>query len=226
MWRYDAGRSASVPQELADSLHLQWVRRLPPPRRAWPEQHDDGDKLAFDRVYEPVAAEGRLFVPSMVTDRVTAYDLATGEFQWDFATGGPVRLAPAYSQGRLYVASDDGYLVCLAASTGEQIWRFRAAPGERMVLGNERLISMWPVRGGPVVHEGIVYLAAGIWPFEGVYVYALDAETAEVIWEHSGVGEYAVDAYGGDARSFSTLAPQGYLAVAGDRCGLETRLEE
>ncbi len=217
MWRYDAGRSASVSQELADSLHLQWVRRLPPPRRAWPEQHDDGDKLAFDRVYEPVAAEGRLFVPSMVTDRVTAYDLATGEFQWDFATGGPVRLAPAYSQGRLYVASDDGYLVCLAASTGEQIWRFRAAPGERMVLGNERLISMWPVRGGPVVHEGIVYLAAGIWPFEGVYVYALDAETAEVIWEHSGVGEYAVDAYGGDARSFSTLAPQGYLAVAGDR---------
>ncbi|TVS14761.1 MAG: hypothetical protein EA424_18310, partial [Planctomycetaceae bacterium] len=175
-WRYDSGRSARVPHELADELHLQWVRQLRAPRRAWPEQHDDGDKLAFDRVYEPVAAEGRL-----------------------------------------YVASDDGHLVCLDARSGALVWRFRAAPSERMVLGNERLISTWPVRGAPVVHDGTVYLAAGIWPFEGVYVYALNAETAEVISQHSGVGDYAVDAYGGEARSFSTLAPQGYLAVAGDR---------
>ncbi len=216
-WRYDSGRSARVPHELADELHLQWVRHLAAPRRAWPQQHDDGDKLAFDRVYEPVAAEGRLFVPSMLTDSVTAYDLRTGEVQWEFLADGPVRLAPAYSEGRLYVASDDGHLVCLDAGSGALVWRFRAAPSERMVLGNERLISTWPVRGAPVVHDGTVYLAAGIWPFEGVYVYALNAETGEVIWQHSGVGDYAVDAYGGEARSFSTLAPQGYLAVSGNR---------
>jgi outer membrane protein assembly factor BamB len=50
-------------------------------------------------------------------------------------------------------------------------------PSERKLLGNGRLISTWPVRGGPVVADGRVYFAAGVWPFEGVFVYALDAET-------------------------------------------------
>ena len=31
-WRYDAGRTAASPEELPAELHLQWVRRLPPPR--------------------------------------------------------------------------------------------------------------------------------------------------------------------------------------------------
>ncbi len=217
MWRYDAGRSATILHALDEELHLQWVLELPAPQRAWPEQIDDHGKLSFDTSYEPVAAGGKLFVPSMITDSVTAYDLDSGAERWRYYTGGPVRLAPAFSEGRLYVASDDGYLYCLDAASGEKLWRFQAAPSRRTVLGNERLISMWPVRGAPVVHEGIVYFAAGVWPFEGVYLYALDAETAEVRWEHSGVGTYSSDAYSDSARSFSTIAPQGYLAVAGDR---------
>ncbi len=217
MWRYDAGRSGNTPHALNEELHLHWVLQLPRARRAWPEQIDDHGKLAFDTSYEPVAAAGKLFVPSMITDSVTAYDLDCGTEQWRYYTDGPVRLAPAFSEGRLYVASDDGHLHCLDASSGELLWRFRAAPSRRTVLGNERLISMWPARGAPVVHEGVVYFAAGVWPFEGVYLYALDAETAEVRWEHSGAGTYSSDAYSETARSFSTIAPQGYLAVAGDR---------
>ena len=216
-WRYDAGRDGTSPDALAETLHLQWVRQLPEPQRAWPKQLDDHGKLAFDVSYEPVAAAGLLFVPSMVTDSVTAYDLQSGEQRWRYDTDGPVRLAPAYDQGRLYVASDDGHLYCLDAASGELRWRFRAAPSRRTVLGNQRLISVWPVRGAPVVHEGIVYFAAGVWPFEGAYVHALDAESAEVVWQHSGTGNYSSDAYSEAARSFSTISPQGYLAVDGDR---------
>jgi hypothetical protein len=40
MWRYDAARSAQTPQQLAEKLHLQWVRQLPEPQRAWPHQWD------------------------------------------------------------------------------------------------------------------------------------------------------------------------------------------
>ena len=56
-------------------------------------------------------------------------------------------------------------------------WRFRAVPSARKILGNERLISVWAVRGGPVLVDGILYFAAGVWPFEGIFIYALDAET-------------------------------------------------
>lgn len=216
MWRYDAARSGSSPHELAETLHLQWTRELPPPRRAWPEQVDDHGKLGFDASYEPVAAEGMLFVPSMVTDSVTAYRLDTGEEVWRFFASGPVRLAPAYAGGRLYVGSDDGFLYCLDAATGNEVWRFQAAPTSRLVLGNERLISVWPVRGGPVVADGKVYFASGVWPFEGVFVHALDAESGEVQWTYSGVGDYTADSYSDGARSFSTISPQGYLAVDGD----------
>ena len=45
------------------------------------------------------------------------------------------------------------------------------------MLGNDRLISHWPARGGPVVADGVVYFAAGLWPSDGIYVYALDGRT-------------------------------------------------
>ncbi len=217
LWRHDAARDATTSEDLSEELHPQWVRELPAPQRAWPEQLDDQGKLGFDTSYEPIAAGGRLFVPSMVTDSVTAYDLDTGVEQWRFTTDGPVRLAPAYHDGRLYVGSDDGYLYCLEAESGEMLWQFQAAPNDRMVLGNERLISVWPVRGAPVVADGVVYFAAGVWSFEGISIYAVDSETAEVVWKHTGIGNYSSDSYSSSARSFSNIAPQGYLAVDGDR---------
>ncbi len=216
MVRYNAQRTASSPHELSGDLHLHWVRQLPEPRRAWPWQIDDFEKLAFDKSYQPVSAGGLLYVPSMVTDCVTAYEVESGVERWRYFTDGPVRLAPLAWQGRLYVASDDGAVHCLDGETGERIWKFSAAPSDRKVLGNERIISLWPVRGGPVIEEGTLYFAAGLWPHEGVFVYALDAETAEIRWVNSGsASELIMDSK--RYHSFGGVVPQGHLAVQGDR---------
>lgn len=215
MWGYDASRRHVTPEALPETLHLHWVRRLPPPHRAWPWQMDDFEKLAFDASYEPVVVGNLVYVGSMVTDSITAYDVDTGVERWRYITGGPVRMAPAVWRGRVYAVSDDGYLYCLDAATGTRVWRFQAAPTSRTVLGNERLISMWPGRGGPVIHDGIVYFAAGIWPHEGVFIYALDAESAEVVWENSGsASNIFVDSK--RYYSYGGVAPQGQLVVAGD----------
>ena len=177
---YDAGRGGCSPHALPTPLHLQWQRQLPPSRPAWPSHQA---KLQFDVAPEPVVQGNRIFVPSTVTDTVTAYDTRTGREHWRFYADGPVRFAPVAHDGHVYFASDDGYLYCLHGDDGSLIWKFNGGPAERWIVGNHRLISSWPARGGPVVHDGRVYFAASIWPFMGIFIHALDAQTGRVTGE-------------------------------------------
>ncbi len=213
MWRGDAGRTAYREADLPDALRLQWVRRLPPQEPAW----KDSGLMQFDRSYLPVVSGGLVFVGSTVSDRLTAYDLETGEERWRFYTGGPVRMAPAADDGRVYVASDDGSLYCLRAADGKLDWRFRGGPSDRRIIGNERIISTWPARGGPVVADGTVYFAAGVWPFMGTFVHALDAKTGRLLWTNDATSFTwrRLPHYG--AAGSSGLSAQGHLVVAGDR---------
>ncbi|TKJ34439.1 MAG: hypothetical protein CEE38_18000 [Planctomycetes bacterium B3_Pla] len=213
MWRYDAGRRAASPEELPAKLHLQWVRELAPPRPAWPESQY---KLRFDASYEPVVAGKTIFVGSMVSDSVTAYDTETGTEKWRFYSDGPVRFAPVVYRDKLYFASDDGYLYCLNAGDGSLIHRFSGGPTTNKVLGNDRLIGMWPMRGGPVLYEDKIYFAAGIWPFMGTFIYAIDAETGKIVWENSGSGStFTMQPHSSPA--FAGVAPQGYMAATEDK---------
>ncbi len=210
------GRTERLPPgtepDLPAVLHLRWVRDLPPPRPAWPDQ----PKMPFDVAPKPATAGNAVIVPSTVTDGVTAFDAEDGHQLWSFTTDGPVRLAPAVWNDRVFVASDDGYLYCLDAAGGHLLWKFRGGPSGRKVLGNGRLISTWPARGGPVVADGTVYFAAGVWPFMGIFIHALDANSGEVVWTNDGDGStYRKQPHQAD--SFGGVAPQGTLAVAGDK---------
>ncbi len=217
MWGRDAARSGISPLKLSDPLRLHWMRELPAPRRAWGKQLDDKDKLEFDLSYSIIVMGDTVFVPSMNTDTLTAYGLDTGTEKWRFYADGPVRLAPAAGNGKVYFVSDDGHLYCLDAGSGEELWRFDARPTDHRVLGNARVISMWPARGGPVLHEGTIYFAAGVWPYLGTFIHAVDAETGKRIWANTGhATEWQPQPHGG-AYAFAGVSPQGYLAVSGDR---------
>ncbi|MCI0458080.1 MAG: PQQ-binding-like beta-propeller repeat protein [Gemmataceae bacterium] len=211
-WRYDSGRTAASPQELAAKLHLQWVREYPPLKPAWPDQ----GKMQFDTAYEPVVAGKTVFVGSSRTDSITALDSATGSEKWRFITDGPVRFAPTVWEGRVYAVSDDGHLYCLDAARGSLLWKVRGGPADRRLLGNERLISAWPARGAPVIHEGKVYFAASIWPFMGIFIHCLDARTGSPVWTNDGDGSiYIKQPHNAD--SFAGVAPQGYFTIGSDR---------
>ncbi len=212
MVRHDPGRGASSDQELADQLHLQWVRQLPVLDAAWPAQ----EKLWFDRIYEPVVVGHTMFVGSSMTDSVTAYDTRTGEESWKFHADGPVRFAPVAHRGKVFFSSDDGYLYCLDADRGSLLWKFRGGPSDRKILGNGRLISTWPARGGPVVADDVVYFAASIWPFMGVFIHALDTEMGQVVWTNDGDGSMYIK-QPHNTYSFAGVAPQGALVVSGDK---------
>ena len=208
-WRFDAGRRASTEDAVPADLKLQWTRDLPRPKAAWPESQT---KLQFDASYEPIVIGQALIVPSMVSDKVTAYETRSGKERWRFYADGPVRFAAAGWRDRVFFVSDDGFLYCLNVKDGTVAWKFRGGPQDRHVLGNERLISMWPARGAPVVFDDKVYFAAGIFGFMGIFIHALDAETGKVIWTNSGSGSsYQTHQHGSPA--FAGVSPQGYLAA-------------
>ncbi|NQT54430.1 PQQ-binding-like beta-propeller repeat protein [bacterium] len=212
-WRCDARRSAVSSAKLPAQFHLCWVRKYPPLRPAhWQVRQV---RQQFDLGYEPVVAGGTVFVASSLNDSVAALDLETGEQKWRFYADGPVRFAPVVHDGRVIFGSDDGGVYCLAATDGKLLWRRQGSPSARKVLGSGRLISVWPVRGGPVVHGGRVYFAAGVWPFEGIFVWALDAATGETVWLNDRTGSlYLRHPHG--AMALGGPSPQGYLLINND----------
>ena len=109
----------------------------------------------------------------------------------------PVRFAPVASGGSIYFGADDGCLYRLDAKSGTLISKWNAAPSDRMAIGNERLISVWPVRGGPVIVDKRVHFTVGVWPFEGTYLTSV------------GLGD---DGRLAPLTPLDDTAPQGYLA--------------
>jgi len=211
---YDAARTSASPHALDDDLQLRWTRELLPPAPAWPpSQH----QVQYDVSYTPIVLGKSLFIASMVADRVTAYDTETGDERWRFYTDGPVRFAPVAYDGKVAFASDDGSLYCLDAADGKLLWRVEGAPLKRQIIGNDRLVSMWTARGGPVLHEGTIYFGSGIWPFAGTFLYAVDSETGEVRWSNSSSGMNWMQQPHSGAVSFSGVTPQGYIAACESR---------
>ncbi len=209
MWRANPGRTAAVTPALPEKLAVLWSRELGPLKPAFRDV-----RLQFDKGYEPVVLGQRLFVASSREDSVTAYATDTGAQVWKVFADGPVRFAPVAGHGRVLFGSDDGILRCVSAATGELLWQKRAVPNDRQLLGNGRIISVWPIRGGPVLHAGRVYFAAGVWPLEGVFIYCLDAATGREVWLNDRLS-YLYGVHPHQAEAFGGVAPQGYLLVDG-----------
>lgn len=219
MYQHDAERSGFTKETLPDELKLQWVHALPsPPRPAWPRS----DRMTFDRAAQPIVAGGLVFFGDSVDGLVRAINAKTGAEEWGFPTRGPVRFAPTYLEGRIFATSDDGFLYCLKATDGSLLWKKRGGPGDDLILGNDRLVSRWPARGGVVIRDRIVYFAAGIWPSEGVSLYALEPATGEVLWVNDTAGSIYMGQPHGGAFAKSGVAAQGYLVSSEDKIFMAT----
>ncbi len=210
-YRHDAAHSGVSPEGPGGNLALQWTYvPLHPPDPAWPATAEEMPRMHADNAFHVAVAEGRVFFGSSVTDEVTAMDAASGKIVWSFLAEGPVRFAPTVYNGRVYVGSDDGYVYCLKAGDGTLVWKYRPGPSEEKVLGNERMISLWPVRTSVLADQGTVYCGAGVFPYEGIYICALNADDGSVIWKNDTIGDRAHElAFGG-------LTPHGYLLASTD----------
>ena len=192
-YQHDFQRSGVTSEQLPRELDLQWSYRAPAaPRAAWDEPatwdgynkvFDLKNRQIFDKAIHPLIVGDRVFFGSSVDDQVYCLDLQTGEERWRHFTEGPIRLAPTWHDDRIYVGSDDGYVYCLRADDGQLMWRHLLAKKRLRIPGNGRLISMWPVRTGVIVQDGIAYACAGVFPSETVYVSALNADDGTEVWQ-------------------------------------------
>ena len=189
---HDASRSGITSEKLVMPLKEAWVHRSPhKPRPAWlgPAKGDPYNKKfnlhnrqAFDHAYHVIVVGDSVLYGSSADDQIYCLDAKTGRVRWTYFTEGPIRLAPSFSGGNIFFGSDDGYIYCVSLS-GKQVWKTRLAPRDYRIAGNGRIISAWPVRSGVLVDKGVAYAAAGMFPSEGVYIYALDSTTGKIQWK-------------------------------------------
>jgi len=212
-YRGDATRSGFTAETIPNQLRLRWQFNAGlPPQPAWPTS----ERMDFDLAFQPIIVGDLVVFGSSADDQVYALDAKTGAIRWRFFSEGPIRFAPAAWKDRVFVASDDGWFYALALADGKVLWKHRAGPGAEKVFGNERMISHWPTRGGPVVLEDKVYFTGGIWPSDGVFIHALDAESGKPVWANSETGRMLMKQPHGGAEALSGVAPQGYLLATAD----------
>jgi outer membrane protein assembly factor BamB len=221
-YQFDYARSGVTDEPLGADPGLIWrFESSHTPRPAWPEParsdyyHGITEMRALivhDRAFHVVVANKTAFFGSTVDDKVYALNCETGEIKWTFFTGGPIRLAPTIDSGRLYVGSDDGCVYCLSIRDGSLLWQYGPDPGDRVLPGNERLISIWPVRAGLVVDDGKVYFGTGLFPNEGVWLHALDAGNGSELWKQK-----VLTSDGQAGRERASMSGQGYMLASENR---------
>jgi len=220
-YQNDNQRSCVTTEQLNLPLNEPWQyisKNAPQP--AWPPPaitdywHREANikpRVIYDRAFHVVSAGDALYFGSSTDDHVYCLDAATGQKRWSYATEGPVRLAPTIYENKIYVGSDDGRIYCLESADGKLVWDFKAAPTDRLIPGNERIISICPVRTSVLVENDIAYFAAGMFPNEGVNLYAVDAE--------NGVPSKDSEIW---VKKSLDISPQGYLLASATKLYVPT----
>ena len=211
----DYQRSGISSEKLTLPLQQQWqYHAAHPPKPAWPKpavhdywhnHHRLRATVTYDRANHVVVAGNTAYFSSSAQDKIVALNTADGKIRWQFFTGGPVRLAPTVVREKVYAGCDDGFVYCLAAKDGSLLWKSLIADDPRKLPGNSRMISVWPVRTGIVVDQGVLYCGAGLFPNEKTYLAALDSETGKTIW-----------------KTEPGISPQGYMLASPQRLYVPT----
>ena len=215
-YRFDTSRSGKTTNKLKFPIQKIWKYKPAQfPCPAWPEPGDhENNRVDFDYAHQAIIANSLVIFGSTADDTVRALELTTGKLKWSFTTDGPVRFAPQVVEKRVYFTSDDGFLYCLDLISGKELWRFQGAIRNDMLLGNGRMISRWPLRSGVLVDNGVIYITAGIWPSEGIFIYALDSKNGKIIWCNDSSGAVMMPGKHYASWELSGISPQGYMSAS------------
>ncbi len=164
-YRHDAARSGTASTSVASELMVGWNTEL------------------SGNLTSPVVANGRVFVASTNEHVLYALGAKTGELLWQHNFDARVDSPPTICEGLVLTGCRDGSVVALRAADGLLVWRFVAAPEQRMIVSRGQLESVWPVHGSALVVDGTVYFAAGKSSYldGGLRLYGLKPHTGRKV---------------------------------------------
>ena len=189
-FKKDTYRSANTSVSLdLKTLGMLWKYKTAQPVPAWygPAKEDAyavsgplPSMRDYDLSYYPIIVGDNLFYGSSSDNSVHCLDANTGAKKWNYVTDGPIRIAPTYYNGNVYVGSDDGYVYCLNAGDGSLIWKYSPSDQDyQKVFQNRYFVSFWPVRTGVLVEDGIAYFGASLLPWKPSYFCAVNAKNGK-----------------------------------------------
>ncbi len=185
-------RRSGVSRELLDvpSLHSVWTWQSDhAPNPAWPgpARWDAYAGLSglssmrdYDPVFHPIIVGKRVYLSSTSEDALICLDSEGGEEVWRYPLGAPVRVAPHFDGGRLYLGCDDGAAYCFDETSGSLLWRVVGEPTAGRIWNNGRLISTHPVRTGVCVLNGRAVFGASMLPWNGSCLVSVDAVSGDM----------------------------------------------
>jgi len=218
-YRHDNRRSGVSSDTLALPLAEAWTHDGGAPQQAWTgpakwDAYSSNEGLQSMRNFDPchftTANHGLIYFGSSADNAVHCLDAKTGEEKWLHFTNSSVRFPPTLEGDKAWFGSDDGFVYCANAHTGKTLWKKRAAPSDRLIPSNGKLISPWPVRTGVTVENGRAWFAASLVPWKTSYLWCIDSHSSEVAYvtEHKEVTLQGAMLAGGDR----LYIPQGRAA--------------
>ena len=191
-YQMDNQNSGVTTEQLGFPLNesWQWVPRQQPnpawpaPAKAdfWHEKTRLDPRVTYDRAFLISAVGNKVYFATSSDNKIYCLDSQTGLEIWSYYTEAPNRVAPIVYNGNVYVGSDDGFLYCLNATTGSLVWKYSPVEEHRRIPGNGRIISVYPIRTGVLIEDDVLYLVAGLFPKEGVYISAISPSNGNEIW--------------------------------------------
>jgi len=163
MYRCTATRGGAAPGGIPKAPVRKWSASI-------------GGKLT-----QPVIAGGKVFVASVDSHTVFALSAGGGKELWRYTAGGRIDSSPTVYKGTVLLGAADGWIYCLGAADGRLVWRFRAAPADRLVGVYGQLESAWPVHGAVLVQNDTLYATAGRSSYMdgGIVLYRIDPVTGK-----------------------------------------------
>lgn len=168
-YRHDRSRSGATKEPVGADLKECWQSEI------------SGNLTA------PVVAGDRLFVAEKDSHTLHCLKAENGANEWVFAAGGRIDSPPTIHNGYAIFGCADGSVYCLRAADGKLAWKYLAARGNRQVVADNQVESVWPVSGSVLVQNGEVFCVAGRSSFldNGMRFCRLDAETGELLAENN-----------------------------------------
>ena len=179
LWTTNVGEGASDERRMLSSPVVAGGRvyTLDPAGTITAVRADTGERLWQVNVVPDEEADGAfggglaygggiLFATTGAGEVVALNPETSGEY-WRVGVGAPVRAAPSYSEGRLFVVNFDNKLYALDARTGNVLWTHSGIAEATQLLGS----------ASPAISGGLVVVA-----YSSGEIYALRIENGRQAW--------------------------------------------